>query len=135
MGDEWPHDIEKAEADSEHIDKMTEWMNRYYEAVQEMEDKFLKNQDILDNLAEQHCNAANAEVNRQISDPETGMAAEYGKILEVARRIATGGKVPYKDEKKLMEYSDKLYQAAKSAAMLLKLREKDRKKWTPIWQK
>ena len=90
--------------------------------LKETEDKFLKNQDILDNLAEQHCNVANAEVNRQISDPETGLAAEYGKILEVARRIATGGKVPYKDEKKLMEYSDKLYQAAKSAAMLLKLR-------------
>ena len=88
--------------------------------LKETEDKFLKNQDILDNLAEQHCNVANAEVNRQISDPETGLAAEYGKILEVARRIATGGKVPYKDEKKLMEYSDKLYQAAKSAAMLLK---------------
>ena len=83
--------------------------------LKETEDKFLKNQDILDNLAEQHCNVANAEVNRQISDPETGLAAEYGKILEVARRIATGGKVPYKDEKKLMEYSDKLYQAAKSS--------------------
>ena len=40
VGDEWPHDIEKAEADSEHIDKMTEWMNRYYEAVQEMEEIF-----------------------------------------------------------------------------------------------
>jgi hypothetical protein len=102
--------------------------------LKETEDKFLKNQDILDNLAEQHCNAANAEVNRQISDPETGMAAEYGKILEVARRIATGGKVPYKDEKKLMEYSDKLYQAAKSAAMLLKLREKDRKKYDSLWE-
>ena len=102
--------------------------------LKETEDKFLKNQDILDNLAEQHCNAANAEVNRQISDPETGLAAEYGKILEVARRIATGGKVPYKDEKKLMEYSDKLYQAAKSAAMLLKLREKDRKKYDSLWE-
>ena len=40
VGDEWPHDIEKAEADSEHIDKMTEWMNRYYEAVQDMEEIF-----------------------------------------------------------------------------------------------
>ena len=102
--------------------------------LKETEDKFLKNQDILDNLAEQHCNVANAEVNRQISDPETGLAAEYGKILEVARRIATDGKVPYKDEKKLMEYSDKLYQAAKSAAMLLKLREKDRKKYDSLWE-
>ena len=28
--------------------------------LKETEDKFLKNQDILDNLAEQHCNVANA---------------------------------------------------------------------------
>ena len=33
-----------------------------------------------------------------------------------------------------MEYSDKLYQAAKSAAMLLKLREKDRKKYDSLWE-
>ena len=69
--------------------------------MKETEDKFLKNQGILDNLAEQHCNVANAEVNRQISDPETGLAAEYGKILEVARRIATGGKYHIKMKKSL----------------------------------
>lgn len=39
-GDEWPEDIEQVEADRKHIDRMTEWMNKYYEAVEEMEDLF-----------------------------------------------------------------------------------------------
>lgn len=43
---------------------------------------------------------------------------DMGKILEIARRIARGDKVPSKDEKKLMEYNPKLYQAAKTAAII-----------------
>lgn len=43
---------------------------------------------------------------------------DLAKILEIARRIAHGDKVPATDEKKLMEFSSDLYQAAKSAAML-----------------
>lgn len=39
-GDEWPEDIEQVEADREQIDRMSEWMNKYYEAVEEMEDLF-----------------------------------------------------------------------------------------------
>lgn len=37
-GDEWLGDIEQAEADREHVDRMTEWMNKYYEALEELED-------------------------------------------------------------------------------------------------
>lgn len=43
--------------------------------------------------------------------------ADVFKLLEIARRIANGDKVPYKDEKKLMEYNRKLYLAAKQAAI------------------
>lgn len=50
---------------------------------------------------------------------EAGKAVDdTAKLMEVARRIAHGDKVPFKDEKKLMEFNPKLYQAAKSAAML-----------------
>lgn len=45
-------------------------------------------------------------------------AEELGKLMEIARRIAKGDKVPAKDEQKLMEYSNDLYQAAKMSAML-----------------
>ena len=46
------------------------------------------------------------------------------RALEIARRISEGGEVPYQDEKLLMEYSDKLYQMAKQAAILAKEHEK-----------
>lgn len=50
---------------------------------------------------------------------EAGKAfADTAKLMEIARRISRGDKVPFKDEKKLLEFNPKLYQAAKSAAML-----------------
>lgn len=45
-------------------------------------------------------------------------AVDMAKIMEIFRRISRGDKVPPSDEKKLMEHSSELYQAAKSAAML-----------------
>lgn len=45
---------------------------------------------------------------------------DVAKLMEIARRIANGDKVPSGDEKKLMEYNFKLYQVAKSAAMMAK---------------
>lgn len=44
--------------------------------------------------------------------------ADYAKIMEIARRISNGDKVPAYDEKKLMEYSAEMYQMAKAAALL-----------------
>ena len=46
------------------------------------------------------------------------------RALEIARRISEGGHVPYQDEKLLLEYSEKLYQMAKQAAILAKEHEK-----------
>lgn len=43
---------------------------------------------------------------------------DLAKIMEIARRISRGDEVPSDDEKRLMEYNFKLYQAAKTAAML-----------------
>lgn len=45
---------------------------------------------------------------------------EMGKAMIIFRRIAHGDKVPLRDERKLMEYDDKLYQMAKQAAMMAK---------------
>lgn len=44
--------------------------------------------------------------------------ADLAKIMEIARRIANGDKVPATDEKKLMEFNSDLYQAAKAAALV-----------------
>lgn len=43
---------------------------------------------------------------------------DLGKLMEIARRIAKGDKVPAKDEQKLMEFSNELYQAAKMSAVM-----------------
>ena len=43
---------------------------------------------------------------------------EMRKMLEIFRRISSGGHVPSSDERKLLEYDSKLYQAAKSMAAM-----------------
>lgn len=58
------------------------------------------------------------EEGREAADAAGKAAADQSKILEIARRISRGDKVPPKDEKKLMEYDFKLYQMAKMSAML-----------------
>lgn len=56
---------------------------------------------------------------------------EQGKLMEIARRLMHGDIVPAKDERKLMEYDSDLYQMAKQAGMMAKLRE--RKKYDSLW--
>lgn len=52
-------------------------------------------------------------------------AMEYMlKMMEIARRISTGGQVPGSDEQKLLEYSQVLYTMAKTLAMSAKEHEK-----------
>ena len=52
------------------------------------------------------------------SNEEADAFKDLAKMMEIARRISKGDKVPPTDEKKLMEFNSKLYQAAKAAAML-----------------
>lgn len=52
------------------------------------------------------------------------------KMMEIARRIAKGGKVPSSDEQKLMEYSPEMYMMAKMAA----LTEKSHKKYDSVFE-
>lgn len=94
-------------------------------------EKFEKNQEVLDSLTEQYAAVWNAEVARQQADPETGMAATLSKIMTVFRRISNGDIVPYADEKKLMEYSADLYQAAKCVQMLHQ--NEEHKKYDSLW--
>ena len=59
------------------------------------------------------------------------------KIMEVARRIMRGAIVPASDEKKLMEYSEEIYQTAKSVGAMVR-RQKRKRRNTTIprkWQR
>jgi len=60
----------------------------------------------------------NAEVAKQQGEVLAEAADEMAKMMEIYRRIASGGEVPQKDEQRLMEYSKELYMAAKAAAMV-----------------
>ena len=60
----------------------------------------------------------NGEVARQQNEAVVEAADEMVKMMEIYRRIASGGVVPHRDEQRLMEYSNELYMAAKAAAMI-----------------
>jgi len=74
----------------------------------------------------------NAEVSRQQSDVMQEKSDDMAKIMEVARRIGKGAKVPASDEKKLMDYSMEVYLAAKNLAMLNE--RKKREKYKSLWE-
>ena len=59
-------------------------------------------------------------------------AKDTAKILEIARRIASGAKVPKTDEQKLMEYNFQLYLSAKEIAMLNQ--EKEKKEYDKLFE-
>lgn len=71
------------------------------------------------------------ECNRRQADTMAKAAEDMVKIMEVYRRIASGAKVPSKDEKKLMDYDFKLYMAAKQAALLAQRNEEE---YDSLWE-
>lgn len=74
----------------------------------------------------------NSEVYKQQSDALEKQADQMGKMMEIYRRIAKGGRVPPKDENALLNYSKELYMAAKMAAMMLREKDKDKKKYDSL---
>lgn len=96
-------------------------------------DKRQEYQDYMDKISEQWANVSNMVSAKEQGDAVADAAEEQGKLLEVARRIMKGDKVPAYDEKKLMEYDWKLYSMAKNAAAMLEMREK-RKEHKSLWE-
>lgn len=98
-----------------------------------LNEKFDENQEVLDRLTQQHASVFNAEVSKQQKDAMEDAAVEMGKIMEVARRIGKGARVPANDEKKVMDYSMELYMAAKNLAMLNKMNKKKKEEYDSLW--
>lgn len=96
-----------------------------------LDEKQKEYQDYLDKLADQYCAYWNATVAEQQKDATAEYITELGKIMEVARRLMKGSIVPASDERKLMEYSMDLYQAAKNIGAIIQ-REK-REKYKSLW--
>lgn len=98
-----------------------------------LNEKFDENQKVLDRLTEQYVSVFNAEVSKQQKDAMEDAALEMGKILETARRIGKGARVPAADEKKVMDYSMELYLAAKNLALLNKMKDKKKEEYDSLW--
>lgn len=85
----------------------------------------------MDKLLEQWSVELDKVAGEQQAEAMEDAAQEMGKIMLIARRIMHGDKVPPQDEKKLMEFDDKLYQMAKSAGAMAKYR--DKKEYDSLW--
>ena len=97
-----------------------------YEAVSKKYDEY---RDYMGQLMEMHSAYTNLESTKQQTEAMAEEAQDLAKIMEVARRIAKGAKVPGKDEQKLMEYSMEMYISAKSMAMMNEQKEKYKSLW------
>lgn len=98
-----------------------------------LNEKFDENQEVLDRLTQQYVSVFNAEVSKQQKDAMEDAALEMGRIMETARRIGRGARVPASDEKKVMEYSMELYMAAKNLAMINKMNKKKKEEYDSLW--
>ena len=100
--------------------------------IKTVEEQKNKYREYMDKLMQQWTAIANMESAKQQGEAMEEYAVDMGKIMEVARRIMQGGIVPPTDEKKLMEYSMELYQAAKNIGALM--RQKEREEYESLWK-
>jgi len=88
-------------------------------------------QDYMSKLNAQWAGQVNALTAKQQSEAMEEYNQDLMKVMEVARRLMKGAIVPPQDEKKLMEYSMELYQAAKNIGALSKQKEKE--EYDSLW--
>ncbi len=98
-------------------------------SINALDEKQKEYQDYMSKLTEQWAAQANAVVAEQQGEAMKESVEDLAKIMEVARRLMKGGIVPASDEKKLMEFSMELYQAAKNIGALAKEREEYDSLW------
>jgi len=96
-----------------------------------LDEKQKECQDYLAQLSEQYCAYWNAAAAKQQAEAGEEYAVEMSKIIEVARRLMKGAVVPAADEKKLMEFSQEMYQTAKNIGSMV--RRQKREKYDSLW--
>lgn len=115
--------------DKEALDKEAATIELTYKSLQDKQDEYY---DYMNSLADQWCAWANAESSKQQGEEMKKYYEDLGKIMEVARRLMKGDIVSSTDEKKLIDYNDKLYQMAKNMGEMAKAEK--RKKHKSLWE-
>lgn len=100
-------------------------------SINALDEKQSEYQEYMNKLTQQWAAKANMLVAEQQGEAAKEYVEDLAKIMEVARRLMKGGIVPASDERKLMEYSMELYQAAKNIGALAKEREE----YDSLWEK
>lgn len=100
--------------------------------IDALNEKQTEYQEYLNMLNQQWMGQVNALSAKQQNEAMEKYNKDLSKVMEVARRLMKGAIVPPTDEKKLMEYSMELYQAAKNIGSLAK--QKDRDKYDSLWK-
>ena len=101
-------------------------------SIKAVDEKQTEYKDYMEKLLEQWSATANMVSAEQQGEAMQEYAEDLGKIMEVARRIMRGDIVPGSDEKKLMEHSMELYQAAKNIGAMVK--QKEREEHDSLWE-
>lgn len=122
---------EKMKASPEAKDKFADEAATLELTYHKVSDQYDVYHDFMEKLREQQTAYFNAEVSKQQGEAMKEYAEDLGKIMEVARRISHGDKVPGSDEKKLMEYSMEMYMAAKNLGAAMK--HEKRKEYESLW--
>lgn len=99
--------------------------------IKAVDEKQSEYKDYMEKLLEQWAATSNMVVAEQQGEAMEEYVEDLGKIMEVARRLMKGAIVPPNDEKKLMEYSMELYQAAKNIGSLIQRQEKE--EYESLW--
>lgn len=89
-------------------------------------------QDYMEKLMDKWTNVEMLVSTEQQTDSMKEAAEEQMKILEVARRLMKGAKVPQSDEMKLMQFDSGLYQVAKSIGAMVQ--NEKREKYDSLWE-
>lgn len=92
-----------------------------YNAVAEKQDEY---QEYMDKLMEQWNLKFNEVATKENVEAEKEGFEDLQKIMKVVQRMTKGDTVPPGDEKKVMDYDKDIYQMAKSAQMIAKMRKK-----------
>ena len=99
--------------------------------MQAVDEKQSEYKEYMEKLLEQWSAVSNMVSAKQHGEAMAEHADDLAKVLEVARRIMKGDIVPPADEKKLLDHSPELYQAAKNIGAIA--RQKEKEKHDSLW--
>lgn len=102
-------------------------------AIDETQDLFDQNQQVLDGLTDQYCNVMNEVTARQQADAVADIGVEYGRIMLTISRMCAGDRVPAGDERKVMDFDPKVYTMAKNLQAIMAAQKKKQKDYESAW--